>query len=253
MAAHELQVSALSAICGNVSKAYPGAGFEDLRGQCNAMRVTCFIQARDGSKRLPKKIYADIGGRPMMWHVQQRANEVGIASGLIFPEDFGCDENDVLARYYLAAKGNALDAVMRVTGDCPLLDPNACQRVLQAFQTGLYDYVANDIYKTYPDGLGCEVFSFAALEYAHQNATKPYDREHVTPFLKSHKEITKLNLRCPINGLSDLKLSVDTQEDLDFVRAIDAAQPKDYSLQSTLDAIGRLQGHIKIEGIKNGV
>lgn len=207
-------------------------------------RISVVIQARTGSKRLPDKINADIGGRTMLWHVVKRA-EAAIPDAIVaMPENCDCDEDDVLARYYLTARRWSLDAVVRVTGDCPLLAPEAIQRALQAFQTGLYDYVANDIFKTYPDGLGCEVFSFAALEFAHQNATKPYDREHVTPYLKSHKEITKLNLRCPINGLSDLKLSVDTQEDLDFVRKIDAAQPRDFSLAATLEAIER---------VKNGV
>ena len=217
------------------------------------MRIGIIIQARNGSRRLPDKINADIGGRTMLWHVVNRAKGIvfprPIPPIVASPEFFECDEDNVLARYWLVAKRDALDAVMRITGDCPLLDPNACQRVLQAYQTGLYDYVANDIFKTYPDGLGCEVFSFAALEFAHQNATKPYDREHVTPFLKSHKEITKLNLRCPINGLSDLKLSVDTQEDLDFVREIDAAQPRDFSLAATLEALERARpGHLATLG-----
>lgn len=205
------------------------------------MRISILAQARKGSKRLPNKSNADIGGRSMLWHVISRAACVLTEPRIISPEDFDCAEDDVLARYYLAARRMSLDAVMRITGDCPLLDPAACARVLGAYNTGLFDYVANDIFKSYPDGLGCEVFSFAALEFAHQNATKPYDREHVTPFLKSHKEITKLNLRCPINGLSDLKLSVDTQEDLDFVRKIDAAQPRDFSLAATLEAIERMK------------
>jgi spore coat polysaccharide biosynthesis protein SpsF (cytidylyltransferase family) len=126
---------------------------------------------------------------------------------------------------------------MRVTGDCPLLDPEACRRVIDAYNNSHYDYVANDLVHTYPDGLGCEVFSYAALEYAHLNADKPYDREHVTPYLRRHKDFSKLNLRCPINGIADLKLSVDTQEDLDFVRKIDAAQPRDFSLAATLEAV----------------
>lgn len=207
------------------------------------MRIGAVIQCRTGSRRLPNKVWADIGGWTMLKHVEKRVATI-INYSLAWPETFDLPEDDVLARYFWAATAESLDAVMRVTGDCPLLDPNACLRVCKAFETGLYDYVANDIFKSYPDGLGCEVFSFAALEFAHQNATKPYDREHVTPFLKSHKEITKLNLRCPINGLSDLKLSVDTQEDLDFVRKIDAAKPRDFSLAATLEAIERVKNGI---------
>jgi spore coat polysaccharide biosynthesis protein SpsF len=199
------------------------------------MRLGCVIQARTGSKRLPNKIYADIGGRPMLWHVVHRLQSFEPIVAL--PKEFICPEDDVLARYVLCARKNALDAVMRITADCPLIDPEACRRVLEVYKSGHYDYVANDLVHTYPDGMGCEVFSYAALEYAHQNADKPYDREHVTPYLRRHKDFSKLNLRCPINGVADLKLSVDTQEDLDFVRKIDAAQPRDFSLRATLNAV----------------
>ena len=205
------------------------------------MRLIAIIQAREGSTRLPNKVNADIGGRTMLWHVMQRVEAVGIGVHIAMPQFYECDENNVLARYYLGARQWHADAVMRVTGDCPLLDPAACTRVLEAYKTALFDYVANDIYKSYPDGLGCEVFSFAVLEFAHQKAKNAYDREHVTPFMKTHKEITKLNLRCPINGIADLKLSVDTREDLDFVRKIDAAQPRDFSLAATLEAIERVK------------
>ncbi len=214
------------------------------------MRVACIIQAREGSKRLPGKVRMDIGGRQMIWHVQKRATYLAEQPGwkyedygvrVAWPHDYDGDESDVLGRYHHVAKQMGAGAVIRITGDCPLMAPEAIQSVLCSFQTLLYDYVANDIHPTYPDGLGVECFSFSALEYAHQNATKPADREHVTPFLLRDKTISKLNIRCPINGISDLKLSVDTQEDLDFVRAIDAAQPRDFSLAATLEAIERVK------------
>jgi len=132
-----------------------------------------------------------------------------------------------------------------VTGDCPLIAPEACQRVLERFLAGGYDYVANDLVQTYPDGLGCEVMTREALEYAHRHADKPYDREHVTPFIRRSKDFMKFNIRCPLVGVEKLKLSVDTAEDLDFVRKIDAelrgGPPQKYSLEATLEAVGRVQ------------
>ncbi len=221
------------------------------------MNVGCIIQARIGSTRLPEKVFADIGGWLMIRHVMERMDKVGIPVVLAVP--YGeevqfsrafpveCSENDVLQRYLLTAQHYGFDAVMRVTGDCPLIDPFECSRVLGVFNSGHYDYVANDVYPSFPDGLGCEVFTKAALEEAHRGA-KPditADREHVTPWIKrglnlvGGRRYCGLNLRCPYAGLENLKFSVDTQEDLDRVRAIDALLPDGlhkFRLDTTLEA-----------------
>lgn len=207
------------------------------------MRIGCIIQARLNSTRLPHKVNADIGGRPMLWHVTKRLER--LEPIVAWARDYDIPQDDVLFRYVLCARDNALDAIMRVTSDCPLIDPNACQRVLERFLGGGYDYVANDLVQTYPDGLGCEVMTREALEYAHKHADKAYDREHVTRFIRKSKDFMKFNVRCAVLGVSDLKLSVDTQEDLDFVRKIDAAGPRDFSLEATLEAIER----VKKEGL----
>ena len=226
------------------------------------MRVGCIIQARLGSTRLPRKVLADIGGWTMIRHVWERMMIVGIPVIVATPveeegripvaESYDCDPNDVLQRYLMAAKKHGLDAVMRVTGDCPLIDPESCMRVLDVFNSGHFDYVANDVYPSYPDGLGCEVFSRAALEEAHQcvKPENPADREHVTKWIKrglnlvGGRRYCGINLRCPYTGLENLKFSVDTQEDLERVRLIDARLPQGhlkYSLESTLEAWARVQ------------
>ncbi len=221
------------------------------------MKIGCIIQARMNSTRLPGKMLMDIGGWPVVRHTIERAKKIGIPVILAIPKASPAglvevanrqgivvsegDEADVLARYYFAARGMGLDAVMRLCGDQPLLDPIACQRVLDAFQTLYIDWCANDVLPSYPIGLGCEVFSFAALELAHRDAKSVHQREHVSPFIIHDKRLAGRNIRCPINGLSDLRLTIDTQEDLDRIRAIDAAGPKDYSLQSTLGAIDRVK------------
>ncbi len=229
------------------------------------MRVGCIIQARLGSTRLPKKALADIGGWPMIRHVYERMCQVGIPVVVAVPEEdeaelarYGRiagvqgDPNDVLQRYLTVAKIHSFDAVMRVTGDCPLIDPEACKRVLNIFNSGHYDYVANDVRPSYPDGLGCEVFTRSALEDANRWA-KPQnkgDREHVTEWIKRGLDLNGgrwfcgLNLRCPITGIQDLKFSVNTQEDLDRVRLIDARLPPGhlkYALETTLEAWERVK------------
>ncbi len=207
------------------------------------MRVMAIIQARIGSKRLPGKVQMDIGGWPMIKHVTERVGKV-LPWFLAWPID-GIPEDDVLARYYQVATDLALDGIIRVTGDCPLMAPEAITDVLGSFHSlyRVHPYIANDLIPSYPNGLGVEAFTYAALERAHREATKSYDREHVSPYMKRDKLNNAINISCPINGLSDLKLSVDTQEDLDFVRAIDAAQPRDYSLAATLEAIEHVQNN----------
>ena len=224
------------------------------------MRIGVIIQARLKSKRLPGKILMDLGGRPMIWHLWHRLAELKLPIIIAVPEGEAREissairpreevfinegpEDDVLARYHYAARGMALDAVIRVTGDCPLIAPEAVRRVLYPFQTlyRAHPYMANDLLASYPDGLGIEIFTVSALERAHILADKPEQREHVSPFMRRDKLNNPLNISCPINGIADLKLSIDTQEDLDFVRAVDAAEPRDFSLQSTLEAIERVK------------
>ncbi len=230
------------------------------------MRVGCIIQARLGSTRLPRKILADVGGWPMLRHVVHRIELVGIPlvvaspmedqveickawSGfqVVAPE---CDADDVLLRYLLTAKIYGLDGIMRVTGDCPLIDPAICSRVLHVFNSGYFDYVANDVWPSYPHGLGCEVFTRASLEDANrhtngENARGKSDREHVTQWIRRGLNLNGgrwfcgLNLRCPITGVSDLQFSVNTPEDLERVRAIDAKLPDGhlkFALETTLGA-----------------
>ncbi len=203
------------------------------------MQIACIIQARTNSTRLPNKINADIGGWPMIKHVTRRMETLEIPVIVAMPENYSAAEDDVLGRYFEAAAGT--DIIIRVTGDCPLIDPEACQEVLDVLLMNRLEYAANDLYPTYPDGLGCEVFTFAALKRAHQIADKPYDREHVTPVMRRNKEFAKANVMCRIYLHDPPKLSVDTQEELDFIRRIDAAKPHDFSLEATLGAIERVK------------
>ena len=196
----------------------------------------------------------------MIRHVYERMAKVGIPIVIALPmednwgsvykgEGFDCDPQDVLQRYLLAAKKHGFDAIMRVTGDCPLIDPEACKSVLGIFTSGKYDYVANDLRPTYPKGLGCEVFTREALQRAHENVKRDNlkDREHVTPWIIRGVRgdyFDGRNVRCPFVGVENLNFSVDTQEDLDRVRAIDARLPQGHlkhSLEATLEAWARVK------------
>ncbi len=229
------------------------------------MRVGVIIQARLGSTRLPGKILADIGGWPMIRHVCHRMNLVGIPVVIACPTEDAeeihhawagdhisapfCDSNNVLLRYLLVAKLHGFDAIMRVTGDCPLIDPTACSRVLHMFLDGEYDYCANDLRPTYPTGMGCEVFTREALQRAHENV-KPSnigDREHVTRWIIRGVRgdyFDGRNVRCPIVGVENLNFSVDTEEDLDRIRKVDARLQEGhlkYALETTLEAWERVK------------
>ncbi len=231
------------------------------------MQIGCVIQARLGSTRLPRKVLADIGGWPMLKHVVNRlgllripivvATPPGDTEEIVqaMPEVFrdaeitapNCGPEDLLRRHLLVGQQYGWDAVMRVTSDCPLIDPFACKEVLDIFQSGHYDYVANDIPQTYPNGMGCEVIRLRALlraDFSLVSGLASPDREHVSSWIIKNiwpkGVFPALNVTCPIPGVKGLKFSVDTQADLDRVIKIDRAKPTDYSLAATLQAYNRV-------------
>lgn len=170
------------------------------------MKIGAIIQARMGSTRLSGKVMKDLEGKTVLEHVINRVrqskmiDEIIIATtthdrdDVIETEALRCgvkvfrgSEDDVLSRYYYAAKENGLDVVVRITSDCPLIDPKVLDEVIQCYLNNDYDIVSNagsDLSKrTYPRGLDTEVFSFKVLENAFTNAKETYQREHVTPYI----------------------------------------------------------------------
>jgi glutamate-1-semialdehyde aminotransferase/spore coat polysaccharide biosynthesis protein SpsF (cytidylyltransferase family) len=197
------------------------------------------IQARMGSSRLPGKTLAELAGRPMLWHVvnrvrrAERVDEVVVATTDQVADDpiaqfcqqqgIGCfrgSEQDVLDRFYQAARSNAADVVIRITADCPLIDPEVVDKVLARFERGDCDYACNVLRYTYPDGLDTEVFSFAALERAWREARKPSEREHVTPYLRTENfRNANVESESPVSP-SQYRWTVDHPADLEFVRKV---------------------------------
>ena len=201
--------------------------------------IVAIIQARMSSSRLPGKALADVAGHPMLWHVAgrvrdaRRVDKVVVATtdqpsddaiaALCQQEGIACfrgSENDVLDRFYHAAKSFAADIVVRITADCPLIDPEVIDKVIARFQGGDCDYVSNAIRYTYPDGLDTEVFSFTSLQQAWREASKPAEREHVTPYLRAGKfRVENVESESPVLP-GEYRWTVDHLADLEFVRLV---------------------------------
>lgn len=203
------------------------------------MKVVAIIQARVGSTRLPGKVLADIQGHPMLWHVVQRTqaaatvDEVVVATTTEPADDMivafcrdhrlGCfrgSEQDVLDRYYKAAGEHYADAVVRITSDCPLIDPEVIDKTVRAFSVEQPDYASNCVVRTYPRGLDNEVMTFRALELAWREARQPYQRAHVTPYICENPGLFRILSVTADQDYSAHRWTVDTAEDLEFVRAV---------------------------------
>lgn len=205
-------------------------------------KVVTIIQARMGSTRLPGKVMMRIADKTVLGHVIERVkqaekiDEIVIATttndrdDVIVKEAKNCgvkhfrgSEEDVLSRYYHAAKENAADIIVRVTSDCPLIDPYIVDKVINFYLDNEYALVTNagiDLtQRTYPRGMDTEVFPFAVLEDAFLNADKKYQREHVTPYIYENYND---NIYIYKNGqdLSNYRLTLDTQEDFILIQTI---------------------------------
>lgn len=185
-----------------------------------------------------------LNGEPALRHVLRRCKAIGADSVIVAVPDnprsqpivtealrngvgvtFG-PELDVLSRYYAAAF--SYDVVMRVTSDCPLLDPELCRQVLSLVLSGRCEYASNVLPRGYPKGLDCEAFTFAALQQAHTNATEPYDREHVTPWLQRNVRAENLGGPCP-----DGNWCLDTLEDYVYLSGVFSRLPATFDWRRT--------------------
>jgi glutamate-1-semialdehyde 2,1-aminomutase len=197
------------------------------------MKIVAVVQARMGSTRLPNKVMKPIGGIPMIELLLTRlarakeVDQIIVATSIdsrnmplvehIRMLGFVCEqgsENDVLDRYVQAAKKHQADVVVRITGDCPLVDSELVDEVIRQFKAANVDYFTNAIPPTYPDGLDIEVCTFKALEQANQDTTDSFDREHVMPYLRKPGKFKTADMQYSEN-LSALRWTVD--EPADFI------------------------------------
>ena len=205
------------------------------------MKVVCIMQARVGSSRLPAKVLKKIAGKTVLEHDVDRLNRVKSIDEIVIATTieerdykivdeanrlgvkfFRGSEDDVLSRYYFAAKENNADVVVRVTSDCPLLDSKVTDEIIRFYLDNYprYDYVSNTLDRTYPRGLDTEVFSFKALEKAFYEAKEDFQREHVTPFIwDNNKEFINYQFKQSEDN-SNLRLTLDTEEDLKLITEV---------------------------------
>jgi spore coat polysaccharide biosynthesis protein SpsF len=225
--------------------------------------IVAILQARMTSERLPGKVLLEVSGKPVLWHVVARlrgskliekfvvatttnvedvpiiklCNEMGIGA-------YAGSEEDVLDRYYKAAKQYGAKVIVRVTADCPLIDPKIVDRVIQYYleNKDKFDYVSTNHPTTFPDGMDTEVFSFEALEKAWKEAKKQYQREHVTPYIWDQPEKFKIgNVENDEDLSTTERWTLDYKEDFEFISAVYANLYKEGEIFSMQDVLNLLK------------
>lgn len=200
--------------------------------------VVALIQARMGSVRLPNKVMKLVNGKPLISYLLNRVSKAQFIDKVVVAtstnpnndplvsyvksigfDSFRGDEQDVLSRFYEAAKLFGATVILRITADCPLVDPLIIDNLISDFKYHNVDYATNTLPPTYPDGLDVEVLSFRALEQAYYEAKAPNEREHVTPYIRYSGKF-KIYNRVNDVDYSDKRWTVDEPEDFEVVRNI---------------------------------
>lgn len=203
------------------------------------MKTLAIVQARMGSSRLPGKVLLDLGGTTVLARVVDRlrrstlVDEIVVATSASERDDaviaecerlqvgsFRGSEYDVLDRYHWCAELHDAEIVVRITADCPLIDPELVDQTIHAFVNKRCDYASNALFATYPRGLDVEVLTTYALAHAWNEARSVHQREHVTPFLYEHPELFRLVSVEAESDYSHHRWTLDTPEDLQFLRSI---------------------------------
>ena len=236
------------------------------------MNIIAVIQARISSTRLPEKVLKKIEGKTVLEHVINRVRAAKnlddiIVATTVKKEDleivklcanlgisvFCGSEDDVLDRYYQTARLFKADYIVRITADCPLIDPLVIDKVIELYFQKKADYASNTMPESFPDGLDTEVFSFKTLRIAWKNATLFSEREHVTPYIRKNPNIFKLvNLKCNFN-LNNKRWTFDEPEDFEFIKIIyKNLYPKD-SLFGMETILNYLRENPEIEKINKNI
>lgn len=204
----------------------------------NALKVVAVVQARMGSTRLPGKVMKAINDVPMIdlllarLSQAKRVDQIVVATTVdsrdqvlikhLREEGYVCEsgsENDVLDRYFQAASKHSADVVIRITGDCPLVDSDLVDQCISVFLQNDIDYLCNNYPPTYPDGLDIEVFRISALRRARQETQNPFDREHVTPYLREPGKFTTMTLSHETD-YSSSRWTVDEPDDFEVISGV---------------------------------
>ena len=236
------------------------------------MKIVAIVQARMGSTRLPKKVMKDLLGEPVLVRDVNRLrrskllDEIVIATTTLPADDqivslckdrgwayFRGDENDVLDRYYRAAQACNADVIVRITSDCPMIDPEIVDRVIRTFLDipGI-DYASNTLPpRTFPRGLDTEVMTFEALERAWTEDEDPKLREHVTPYIYRNPEKFQIHGVVNENDFSSHRWTLDTPEDFVFIRTVYEHFGNDDF--TWMDVLEYLDGHPEVVNINSDI
>ncbi|CAN2250924.1 spore coat polysaccharide biosynthesis protein SpsF [Bacillus subtilis] len=222
------------------------------------MKVTAIIQARMGSSRLPGKVLKKVLNKPLLEYQIERIKRAALIDDIVIATTthaidkpivelskrlsltYYCgSENDVLSRYYEAAKISKAETIVRLTSDCPIIDHRVIDRVIKFYldSNGQYDYVSNTLNRTYPRGMDIEVFSASSLEKAHAESSLEHEREHVTPFIFLNPGRFNLANIAYTENQKQHRWTVDTPEDFLLIKKIiEKLYPTkpDFSLEDTL-------------------
>ncbi|MDD5352400.1 MAG: glycosyltransferase family protein [Candidatus Omnitrophica bacterium] len=203
------------------------------------MKAHAIIQARFGAIRLPGKVLLKVMDKTILEYAVERVKKSKAIEDIVVATTtkesdlpianlvsrlniklYRGSEDDVLDRYYQAAKLFKIQHIARITADCPLLDPGIISDVVHCYFKNKADYCSNTLEETFPDGEDVEVFSFDALEYAWKNSSLLSEREHVTPYLKKHPEKFKLINFKNKENLSKKRWTLDTEADFKLIKTI---------------------------------
>ena len=202
--------------------------------------IGCIVQARMGSSRLPGKTLLKIDDKKTVleFGINQLTSsnlldKIIVATTNLKSDDvienfvknmnvdvFRGKSNDVLDRYFQCAKHFSIDTIVRITGDNPLVDPTIIDNLIQKFTLNSYDYLSNAHVRTFPYGTEVEIFSFESLEQAWKNAILPSEREHVTPYFYNNSNLFNIHNEKQSNDISNLRWTVDREDDLFLVKSI---------------------------------
>ena len=229
-------------------------------------RTVAIVQARMSSQRLPGKVLADLGGRPALGLLLARLsraselNDVVVATSDHHSDDPIVDFcngrgqtvyrgplDNVLERYRQAATAAGADLVVRVTGDCPLVDPLLVDDLVRFFRARGLHYAGLE--GEFPHGLDCEVFSASALAMASAKANTAYDREHVTPYMKRHPNEFPTGVFAPILGLEDERWTLDFTEDLILLRQLAGLLGEDLESASYREIAAALRANPEVRAV----
>jgi spore coat polysaccharide biosynthesis protein SpsF len=241
---------------------------------CETKKIVAIIQARLTSTRLPKKIMLDVCGKPLLWHVIERVKQAKLIDSIVLaiPDSssnndlelfvkqfdwnvFRGSETDVLSRYYHAATQFKADVIVRITSDCPLVDPKIIDETIKHHINEGNDYTAVGVEGGFPRGLDVEALNFKSLEIAYNKAVDRSEREHVTLFIYQNPKLFKTHFVEASGSLRrpDIRLTVDTEEDLLLIREIYSRLKSYENNFSTEDVLAIIDNNPHLQSINKHI